>query len=153
MQAVELGLAPSAAEFIQLDVAVNQGNSGGPIVNLWGQVVGISNMSALTTNGISFAIPIDVAKAVIQQVGPGRPPKRASSAPASLQFCLGRVRVADMLLRPEWSWKLVHCKIEAGHTALIISKAMRRLSNQHQEMHVPCCSLRRLGACGDPTWA
>ncbi|KAK9806024.1 hypothetical protein WJX73_006407 [Symbiochloris irregularis] len=67
-KAVELGLAPSAAEFIQLDVAVNQGNSGGPIVNLWGQVVGISNMSALTTNGISFAIPIDAAKAVIRQL-------------------------------------------------------------------------------------
>ena len=55
-----------------MDVAINQGNSGGPIVNLGGQVVGISHMKALMSDGVSFAIPIDAAKHVIRQVCPGR---------------------------------------------------------------------------------
>lgn len=65
---MELGLAPSACEYIQMDVAINQGNSGGPVVNLAGQVVGISHMKALMSDGVSFAIPIDAAKRVIRQV-------------------------------------------------------------------------------------
>ena len=50
-----------------MDVAISQGNSGGPIVNLGGQVVGISHTKALMSD-VSFAIPIDAAKHVIKQV-------------------------------------------------------------------------------------
>ncbi len=57
--------------FIQTDVAVNPGNSGGPLFNLRGEVVGINSQIYSRTGGfmgLSFAIPIDVANEIAQQL-------------------------------------------------------------------------------------
>ncbi|HEX2831112.1 MAG TPA: DegQ family serine endoprotease [Burkholderiales bacterium] len=57
--------------FIQTDVAVNPGNSGGPLFNLRGEVVGINSAIYSRTGGfmgLSFAIPIDVANDIAQQL-------------------------------------------------------------------------------------
>lgn len=57
--------------FIQTDVAINQGNSGGPLFNLDGEVIGINSQilsNTGTSAGISFSIPSNVALNVIRQL-------------------------------------------------------------------------------------
>jgi serine protease Do len=63
--------ASDAVPFLQTDAAVNPGNSGGPLFNLKGEVVGINSQIFSRTGsfaGISFAIPVDYAVNVIEQL-------------------------------------------------------------------------------------
>ena len=64
------GDQPSTS-FIQTDVPINRGNSGGPLFNLQGQVVGINSQIYSDTGGyqgVAFSIPIDVAMNVVDQL-------------------------------------------------------------------------------------
>lgn len=56
--------------FIQTDVAINRGNSGGPLINLEGEVVGINSMifNPMISSGLSFSIPIDLVDNVRKQL-------------------------------------------------------------------------------------
>ncbi len=59
----------SRTAFIQSDCDILPGNSGGPLVNLDGEVVGINTLLAVTTGGgLAFAIPIDAAMDIIRQL-------------------------------------------------------------------------------------
>lgn len=61
----------SYVPFIQTDVALNPGNSGGPLFNMRGEVVGINSQIYSRTGGfmgVSFAIPIDIAMDVVRQL-------------------------------------------------------------------------------------
>jgi serine protease Do len=55
-------------DFIQTDASINPGNSGGPLINMNGEVVGINTAIVAGGDGIGFAIPINMAKSVINQL-------------------------------------------------------------------------------------
>jgi serine protease Do len=73
-RSIDTGQGYQIEGLVQTDAAINQGNSGGPLVNLAGQVVGINTLvvrssgSGTIAEGLGFAIPANTARAVAEQI-------------------------------------------------------------------------------------
>lgn len=55
-------------DFLQIDASINPGNSGGPLLNLSGEMVGINTATTATGSGVSFSIPINRVKGVLDDL-------------------------------------------------------------------------------------
>ena len=64
----QVGVPDKRVSFIQTDAAINPGNSGGPLLNDRGEVIGINTAIRADAQGLGFAIPIETARRVIEQL-------------------------------------------------------------------------------------
>lgn len=62
------GVTEKLEQVIQTDAAINKGNSGGPLINMYGEVIGVNVAMAVGSQSVSFALPINSIKDVISSV-------------------------------------------------------------------------------------
>jgi len=74
----QLGNGSGVEAFLQTDAAINRGNSGGPLLNLKGEVIGINTAIRADGQNIGFAVPVNQAKRILKDLRAGRPVSRGA---------------------------------------------------------------------------
>ncbi len=93
---------------IQIDAAMNLGNSGGPLFNMEGQVIGINTILLWKSQGIGFATPVNIAKSFLQKKSRARLRADASLIPGPLGPASDEPRAVSQTfnpLDPPWKFK------------------------------------------------
>ncbi|KAL1811853.1 hypothetical protein ACET3Z_021918 [Daucus carota] len=62
----DLGIGGMRREYLQVDCAINAGNSGGPLVNIDGEVVGVNIVKVAASDGLAFSVPIDSVTKIVE---------------------------------------------------------------------------------------
>jgi S1-C subfamily serine protease len=89
-------------DFIQTDASINPGNSGGPLLNIRGELIGVNVAIRAGAQGIGFAIPVDRARRVLDDLTSGR--KAAQPAPSDV------------------AWSLLGIQVRAARGGLVVSR-------------------------------
>lgn len=55
-------------DLIQTDAAINEGNSGGPLINMSGEVIGINTIKVSSAEGMGFAVPVNIVKPILKSI-------------------------------------------------------------------------------------
>lgn len=99
--------------YIQTDAAVNPGNSGGPLINSSGQVIGINTAIRKAPGaGLSFAIPINLAKRIAQQI--------VSNGQASHPYIGVRLQNLTPQMAKEINATTTECKVPEVNAVLVV---------------------------------
>jgi serine protease Do len=113
------GMLSKTMNFVQTDTTLNPGNSGGPLIDMYGKVIGINSLKLMGGyEGVSFAIPINGALEILNSLIAGEVPSGGNIAQQGVQ--LG-ITCGSVSKGKEYSLDGVTTKI-AGATGVIVSK-------------------------------
>lgn len=88
---IEVSPGEYMEDLLQTDASINPGNSGGPLININGEIIGINTIKVTTAEGMGFAVPINVAKPVIDRVKTGGTFKTPALAVTAVDGNLGKM--------------------------------------------------------------
>lgn len=108
------GLDGEYDDYLQTDAAINLGNSGGPLVNTKGEVVGINTLIIAKGQGLGFAIPVNILKEVMPQLRDYGRVRRSVLAIEVVDISLGAIRELSL---PSGLKGVVVTKVERDTTA------------------------------------
>ncbi len=108
------GLDGEYDDYLQTDAAINLGNSGGPLVNTKGEVIGINTLIIAKGQGLGFAIPVNILKEVLPQLRDYGRVRRSVLAIEVTDISLGAIRELNL---PSGLKGVVVTKVERDTTA------------------------------------
>ncbi len=120
-------------DFIQTDAAINQGNSGGPLFNFAGQVIGINSaiLNPAMAMNVGFAIPINMAQQIADQISRTGKVARGFLGVASADFTPDQARALGVPFQPGALINLVTPGTPAAAAGLLPNDVIVEIGGRH----------------------